>query len=136
MSCNFKRLLCCTTLSLFALATAFGPATAQRVEPLIETFDGGWRSGDRTVACDYRDQSYRLEVENDEARLLVDDEYQPPLHIRLSPGGVLYVYGNEESGIHGVALDFVNNEMVARDFVPGESESNPYSDRISCNEVN
>lgn len=88
------------------------------------------------MTCDYRDQAYRLEVENDEARLLVDDEFQSPLHIRLSPGGVLYVYGDEESGIQGVALDFVNNEMVARDFVPGESESNPYSDRIRCNVVN
>lgn len=124
------------SFSLIALTVAFGSAIAQQAEPLIETFDGGWRSGDRAVTCDYRDQAYRLEVENDEARLLVDDEFQPPLHIRLSPGGVLYVYGDEESGIQGVALDFVNNEMVARDFVPGESESNPYSDRIRCNVAN
>lgn len=121
-------------LSLTFIA-AFSPATAQQTEPLIETFDGGWRSGDRSVACDYRDQSYRIEVEDDGARLLVDDEYQPPLHIRFSPGGLLYVYGNEESGIHGVALDFVNSEMVARDFVPDESQSNPYSDRVRCNEI-
>ena len=120
---------------LLALIATLSPATAQQIEPLIETFDGGWRSGDRAVACDYRGQSYQLEVENDDARLLVDNEYQPPLHIRLSPGGLLYIYGDGESGIHGVALVFVNNEMVARDFEPGESQSNPYSNRIRCNEI-
>lgn len=109
-----------------------GLAAAQQPEPVIETFDGGWRSGARSVECEYRDRLHQLDMTGLEARLIVDDEYQPPLHIRYSPGSVLYIFGNEEIGVSGAAFDFINNEMVARDFVPGQTKGNPYSDRIRC----
>lgn len=125
-----------TQLATIAQAIVFcllgGASSAQQTEPLIETFDGGWRSGSRAVDCEYREQSHQLDMTSGEARLMVDDEYQPPLHIRYSPGSILYIYGDEESGISGAAFDFVNNEMVARDFVPGQTKGNPYSDRIRC----
>lgn len=107
-------------------------AAAQQTEPLIETFDGGWRSGTRSVDCEYNDQSHQLDMSGNEARLMINDEYQPALHIRYSPGSILYIYGDEDNGISGAAFDFVNNEMVARDFVPGQTKGNPYSDRIRC----
>lgn len=129
---NIKTQLA-TTAQTVALCLLGGALSAQQPEPLIETFDGGWRSGSRSVDCEFREQSHRLDMTSGEARLMVDDEYQPPIHVRYSPGSVLYIYGNEEAGISGAAFDFVNNEMVARDFVPGQTKGNPYSDRIRCN---
>jgi hypothetical protein len=121
-----------TTVQTMVFCMLGGALSAQQTEPLIETFDGGWRAGSRSVDCEYREQSHLLDMTNGEARLKVDDEYQPPLHIRYSPGSILYIYGDEENGISGAAFDFVNNEMVARDFIPGQTKGNPYSDRIRC----
>lgn len=118
-----------------ALHSYIGVAAAQQTGPVIDTFDGGWRSGERSVECSFQGQSYRLEITDGTARLSLDGEYQPPSHLRYSPGSVLYIYGEDENGISGAAFDFVNNEMVRRDFVPGEGESHPYSDRIPCAEV-
>lgn len=122
-------------LLLSGLHSHIGVAIAQQTGPVIDTFDGGWRSGERSVECSFQGQSYRLEMTDGTARFALDGEYQPPSHIRYSPGSVLYIYGDDESGISGAAFDFVNNEMVRRDFVPGEGESHPYSDRIPCVEV-
>lgn len=118
--------------SLVAAYTISVVAIAQQKEPLVETFDGGWRSGIRTVKCMFDERSHELDVRGGDARLILDGEYKPPLHIRYSPASVLYIYEDGENGISGAAFDFENNEMVKRDFVPGKSKSTPYSDRISC----
>ena len=122
-------------LLLSGLHSYIGVAAAQQSAPVIDTFDGGWRSGERSIKCSFQGHSYSLEITDGTARLALDGEYQPPSHIRYSPGSVLYIFGDDDSGISGAAFDFVNNEMVRRDFVPGEGESNPYSARIPCLEV-
>ena len=88
---------------------------AQALEPTIETFDGGWDGIDRSFDCLTNGSRFEIEVSGGVARVYLNGDYKPPVHLTYSPKSVVYLFGTNEKGI-GLLVDFQSGEFVRRDY--------------------